>query len=610
MPFIPATLIALLILVASLAHADLLPYDNDPEYDDGSYGSYPKQTFKSFDIEAPRPNVVHRSEGCNSRAYTFIAPRGKIIPATPMILDQNQQMVFASREYQNVYDFRVQQWRGKPHLTLWTGKDQVRGHGTGDYRILDSSYKEVKRVQAGNGMKGDLHEFLITEKGTALITVYHVVEVDLGSVGGPKKGYIYESIFQEMDLETDEILFQWVAREHYDFKDTYRPLGPDGTKQKPWDWFHINSIEKDPKGNFLISARYTHSLTYIDGESTKPIWILGGKRNEFTDLSDGKATNFAGQHDARWHNGYQVITLFDNAGDYDKQFADESRGIRLRMDFKEMNVKLEVEYKTPQPRFAASQASMQVLPSGNVLLGYGFNGFFAEFAHDGKLLCEVHFEAASAFTSGDIQSYRTSKKPWIGKPQNPPDAVFEKGVVYVSWNGATEVYQWMLQALDPSWGEAGYRAVDTVVKDGFETAIPCDEANVWERYVRVVALNRNGTELGMSKKLDIDYTDMTRLEKTWSNTRDYSTNVFTVVIILFLVLIAVFYFWRRMNTSGTARVRGIRVGSVSESLGSMGDAMREKGILGGLLSAASRGRRSSSGLNGRGKYTTVSNGEA
>ena len=102
---------------------------------------------------------------------------------------------------------------------------------------------------------------------------------------------------------------------------------------------------------------------------------------------------------------------------------------------------------------------------------------------------------------------------------------------------------------------------------------------------------------------------MTKLQKTWSNTKDYSISGFTVVMILFLIFIVVFYFWRRMNLGGIARVGGLRVGSVSKRLGRVRGAMREKGIAGGLLSAASGSRRSS-GMNGRGRYTTLSDRES
>jgi hypothetical protein len=57
----------------------------------------------------------------------------------------------------------------------------------------------------------------------------------------------------------------------------------------------MNSIQKDELGNYLVSARYTHTITYIDGNTSAIVWILGGKRNTFEDLSNGrsKATDIA-----------------------------------------------------------------------------------------------------------------------------------------------------------------------------------------------------------------------------------------------------------------------------------------------------------------------------
>ena len=40
----------------------------------------------------------------------------------------------------------------------------VSGHGQGHYEIADASYAQVAVVEAGNGYKGDLHEFLLTPK--------------------------------------------------------------------------------------------------------------------------------------------------------------------------------------------------------------------------------------------------------------------------------------------------------------------------------------------------------------------------------------------------------------------------------------------------------------
>ena len=58
------------------------------------------------------------------------------------------------------------------------GRSHSIGTGSGVGMIVDSSYQPVAQVHAGNGYLADLHEFLITRKGTALITVFD--DVTLG----------------------------------------------------------------------------------------------------------------------------------------------------------------------------------------------------------------------------------------------------------------------------------------------------------------------------------------------------------------------------------------------------------------------------------------------
>jgi hypothetical protein len=82
--------------------------------------------------------------------------------------------------------------------------------------ILDRSYREVTRVQAGNGYKGNQHEFLITPKDTALITIYDPVPRDLSSLGGLDEAFTLEGIIQEVDIETGEVLFEWHSLDEID----------------------------------------------------------------------------------------------------------------------------------------------------------------------------------------------------------------------------------------------------------------------------------------------------------------------------------------------------------------------------------------------------------
>ena len=61
-------------------------------------------------------------------------------------------------------------------------------------------------------------------------------------------------------------------------------------------------------------------IDHINGEV---LWNLGGKLNEFTDLSHGAAMDFSWQHDACWHND-TIITLFDNAANLNENVTAQS----------------------------------------------------------------------------------------------------------------------------------------------------------------------------------------------------------------------------------------------------------------------------------------------
>src|SRR5436189_236667 len=122
-------------------------------------------------------------------------------------------------------------------------------------------------VHAGHGLAGDIHEFLITRRNTALFSVYHQLPVDLSSVGGPKEGRIFDSIFQEVDIPSGRVLFEWHSWPAVGLAESYAPAPKppkEGKKAPPYDYFHINSVELEQNGSYLISARNTHAVYEID----------------------------------------------------------------------------------------------------------------------------------------------------------------------------------------------------------------------------------------------------------------------------------------------------------------------------------------------------------
>jgi Arylsulfotransferase (ASST) len=204
------------------------------------------------DLSPASVEMTRRAQGTSS-GYILLALKEGAGEHGPTIVDDQGQLVWYSK-YRSARDFRVQRYRGRPVLTWWEGR-VVLGHGVGEYVIFDDSYREIARIQAGDGYRGDLHEFLITPDDTALLTAYNPVSADLSALGGPKYGAVWEGIAQEVDIETGDVLFEWHSLEHVGIEESY--VAPPRDPDFLYDYFHINSIDIDQDGNLIFSARNT-----------------------------------------------------------------------------------------------------------------------------------------------------------------------------------------------------------------------------------------------------------------------------------------------------------------------------------------------------------------
>jgi hypothetical protein len=134
---------------------------------------------------------------------------------------------------------------------------------------------------------------------------------------------------------------------------------------------------------------------------------------------------------------------------------------------------------------------VQVLPNGDVFVGWGRALHFSEFSHDGG---EMLFDGR---LPGGNRSYRAFRLEWSGYPTDRPACVAERTSenevrVYASWNGATEVESWEVLAGAHS---GKLESVGSAPRDGFETAMVVQTPH---HYVAVRAKDRSGQVLGTS----------------------------------------------------------------------------------------------------------------
>lgn len=203
----------------------------------------------------------------------------------------------------------------------------------------------------------------------------------------------------------------------------------------------------------------------------------------------GPGTRTAFQHDGRIQPNGEV-TFFDDGAN--PPVHSQSRAIRVALNFKTHEARLTSSYTHPSPLLGASQGNMQVLASGNAVVGYGGVAAVSEYAPNGSLLFDAHLPL-------DMSSYRAYRYPWHGEPLTPPTIVAnlnntsEETIVHMSWNGATDVASWRVLA---GGSPTSLTPQATVPSNGFES-----EAILTKRYayVQAQALSSTGKVLNMSK---------------------------------------------------------------------------------------------------------------
>ncbi len=448
--------------------------------------------FRSAPHLWPPTATVRRAVGAGavSSGSVFMGPQaGSHSQSGALIVDQVGEPVWFRPVPSGhwVTNFQAGSYRHAPAAFWWEGEVIPPGFGVGEGVVVDAAYRQMARVRAANGRSIDLHEFQLTPQGTALFTCYPpIVHADLRSAGGSSDGHVYESVIQEVDVATGRLLLEWRSLEHIPVSESYLPVGD------PFDYLHVNSIDVLPDGNLLISARNTWAVYKLDRHTGQVIWRLGGKRSDF---AMGPHTRFAWQHDARQPVG-DAITIFDDGSDGYSSAESQSRAIVLDVDTRRRRANLSHAYRHPHPLLAFAMGSVQSLPGGHVLVGWGNDPVISEFGADATWLSDLRVPSP-------CQSYRGYRFRWTARPKGRPALAARRNrgsratTLYASWNGATDVAWWRVHA---GTRATHLRAIGIAARKGFETVIrlPAPAA-----YAAVTALDPSGHALATSRTITV-----------------------------------------------------------------------------------------------------------
>ena len=401
------------------------------------------QSFRSRPGLRPPVLTVTASSPAVAPGDELVAPYDGPGQSGPMILEPGGGLVWFKGlpRGTSATNLQVQQYSGKPVLTWWQGDISVHGFGRGEDVIADSAYEDIAHVRAGNGLQADLHELQLTPAGTALITAYDPIYCNLSGVGGSSYGAVTDSLLQEIDVRTGLVMFQWTSLDHVALGESYALARP--TRARAGRLTSSTSTRSaSPRTAACSSRRAT------PGRSTTSI--------PPPDRSNGSSA--ASTRASRWAPARAPPGSTTRANCRPGRSASSTTAPRRRSTTSRAGSSSASTPSSTPPRSSASsrekgprrrsptaRATLQALPNGDWLIGWGQVPDLSELSPTGQLLFDAHFPA------GD-QSYRDFRFPWTGAPAHPPAFAVAGGsggastTVYASWNGATLVASWQVLA--------------------------------------------------------------------------------------------------------------------------------------------------------------------
>jgi hypothetical protein len=369
-----------------------------------------------------------------ARGYYFLftylmKKKDKPPPGQQMIIDGSGHMVYY-RITPKASDFKLHR---DGRMSFFSGNK---------FYLMNSSFSIVDSISCVNGIETDPHDFQILPNGHYLLIGLDSVKTDLSAyhifmqqaLPGSKNATLKAGVVQELDRDKN-LVFQWNARPFFHLDSIDRFFLNDTNVV---DITHFNSVDKNRKGEILLSARYTHEVLKLSPDR-KIVWRLGGPYNQFYFADD--SVRFLGQHDARFA-GRRAITLFDNGYAQDP-YKHNARAVKYRILENKKSAKIIWSYSHQPQIVSEATGNAQWQSSGQVLINYGKvssaspNITFEEVTSQRKKIVELSFED----TVGSYRAFHYKKLPFK-LVQPSVKMITENHKLYLSAKRDYPAYRW------------------------------------------------------------------------------------------------------------------------------------------------------------------------
>lgn len=319
------------------------------------------------------PNIeILRADAAASTGLLLLSPSytaNGVTVSYLLVMDNAGVPRFRRKINGNIADFK-QHPDGSFSYALRTGTDSL---GNADHVIvlLDKQFVETGRTATQGLSNTDNHDFLLTPEGNRIFISYHRTVRDMSAFGLSAQQPVGDSVIQEV-TPAGRVVFQWSSWDHINLADCKR----SGYPRFPPDYGHLNSLDLTQAGDLIGSFRGCAQILKIDRRTGNVIWYLGGSRSTFRITGD-PFNEFCGQHTARETKSGTLI-VFDNGnfclGDRVARFGQFSRAVEYKLNTQTAQATFVRAYslgEATRREFTPSQGSVQQMPNGNWLMGWG-----------------------------------------------------------------------------------------------------------------------------------------------------------------------------------------------------------------------------------------------